>query len=82
MDMGGYVVVINADKVVVSGNKAADKTYFNHVNGRPGSYRMETFQQLQAVRGAWLGYFGRLAGLRGSSGGVGWMPSTCPGCGF
>uniref|UniRef100_A0A7S0RLA4 Uncharacterized protein n=1 Tax=Chlamydomonas leiostraca TaxID=1034604 RepID=A0A7S0RLA4_9CHLO len=48
MDMGGYVVVINADKVVVSGNKFADKTYFNHVNGRPGSYRMETFKDLQA----------------------------------
>lgn len=47
MDMGAYVVVINADKVIVTGNKANDKTYFRHVNGRPGSWRVETFTQLQ-----------------------------------
>ncbi|KAF8071127.1 RPL13 [Scenedesmus sp. PABB004] len=47
MDMGAYVVVINADKVVVTGNKAADKTYFRHVNGRPGSWRIESFNELQ-----------------------------------
>lgn len=50
MDMGAYVIVINAEKVVVSGNKAADKTYFRHVNGRPGSWRIETFNELQKVR--------------------------------
>ncbi|KAI8472805.1 MAG: plastid ribosomal protein L13 [Monoraphidium minutum] len=47
MDMGAYVVVINADKVTVTGNKAAAKTYFRHVNGRPGSWTIETFNQLQ-----------------------------------
>ncbi len=51
MDMGGYVVVINADKVTVTGNKAADKTYFRHVNGRPGSWHIETFTELQKVCG-------------------------------
>jgi ribosomal protein L13 len=49
MDMGAYVVVINADKVKVTGNKFADKTYFNHVTGRPGSYRIEMFKDLQKV---------------------------------
>ena len=34
-------------QVTVSGNKANDKTYFRHVNGRPGSYKLETFNQLQ-----------------------------------
>jgi large subunit ribosomal protein L13 len=48
MDMGAYVVVVNAEKVAVTGNKAAAKTYFRHVNGRPGSYTIETFNQLQA----------------------------------
>lgn len=49
MDMGSYVVVINADKVKVTGNKANDKTYFRHVNGRPGSWKIETFTELQRV---------------------------------
>lgn len=49
MDMGSYVVVINADKVQVTGNKATDKTYFRHVNGRPGSWKIETFNELQRV---------------------------------
>lgn len=47
MDMGAYVVVINAEKVEVTGNKFNDKTYFRHVNGRPGSGTIETFRQLQ-----------------------------------
>jgi ribosomal protein L13 len=51
MDMGAFVVVINAEKVQVSGTKFEDKTYFNHVNGRPGSYRNESFKDLQAVSG-------------------------------
>lgn len=49
MDMGAYVVVINADKVVVSGKKAGVKTYFRHVTGRPGSWTIETFNELQKV---------------------------------
>lgn len=48
MDMGAFVVVINADKVVVSGRKGSQKLYFNHINGRPGSYRLESFDSLQA----------------------------------
>lgn len=47
MDMGAYVVVINAEKVVVTGKKYNNKTYFRHVNGRPGSYKLETFKNLQ-----------------------------------
>ncbi len=49
MDMGAYVVVINADKVVVSGKKPGVKTYFRHVTGRPGSWTIETFNELQKV---------------------------------
>lgn len=52
MDMGAFVIVINAEKVKVTGNKAQQKTYFQHLNGRPGSYRIENFQTLQQVRAA------------------------------
>ena len=35
MDMGDFVIVINADKVKVTGKKEKDKTYFRH-SGYPG----------------------------------------------
>ena len=35
MDMGDFVVVVNAEKVKVTGNKERDKTYFRH-SGYPG----------------------------------------------
>jgi len=35
MDMGDFVVVINADKIQVTGKKERDKTYFRHT-GYPG----------------------------------------------
>ena len=35
MDMGDFVIIINAEKVKVTGNKEADKTYFRH-SGYPG----------------------------------------------
>ncbi|EFN55901.1 hypothetical protein CHLNCDRAFT_22955 [Chlorella variabilis] len=47
MNMGGYVVIINADKVSVTGRKETDKTYFRHTNGRPGGWRVETLRDLR-----------------------------------
>ena len=38
MDMGDNVVVINADKVVLTGNKRTQKTYYRHT-GYPGGIR-------------------------------------------
>ena len=35
MDMGDFVVVVNAEKVKVTGNKEKDKSYFRH-SGYPG----------------------------------------------
>ena len=46
MDMGDFVVVVNAEKVKVSGKKEMDKTYFKH-SGFPGS---TTFTKLNQVR--------------------------------
>ena len=41
MDMGDFVIVINADKVRFSGNKETDKEYFRHT-GYPGGVRLRT----------------------------------------
>ena len=46
MDMGDFVVVVNADKIQVSGNKESDKTYFKH-SGYIGS---TTFTKLDHMR--------------------------------
>ena len=46
LDTGDFVVVINADKVRVSGNKATQKIYRRH-SGRPGGMKTETFELLQ-----------------------------------
>lgn len=48
MDMGSYVVIINAEKVAVTGNKEQQKMYYRHT-GRPGSLKEENFKKLQAV---------------------------------
>lgn len=47
MDMGSYVVIINAEKVKVTGNKEQQKMYYRHT-GRPGSLKEENFRKLQA----------------------------------
>lgn len=46
MDTGDYVIVVNAEKIVVTGKKAEQKLYRRH-SGRPGGMKMETFSQLQ-----------------------------------
>ena len=45
MDNGDYVVVINAEKVKVTGNKAADKIYHSHT-GYPGGIKSISFEKL------------------------------------
>jgi large subunit ribosomal protein L13 len=41
MDMGDNVIVINADKVQLTGNKRADKVYYRHT-GYPGGIKSVT----------------------------------------
>ncbi len=41
MDCGDHIVVINADKVHLTGNKLADKTYYRHT-GYPGGIKSVT----------------------------------------
>ncbi len=47
LDTGDFVVVINAEKVRVTGNKATQKVYKRH-SGRPGGMKTESFAHLQA----------------------------------
>ena len=47
VDTGDYIVVINAGKIHVTGNKAADKIYYRHT-GYPGGIREESFEKLVA----------------------------------
>ncbi len=46
LDTGDFVVVINAEKVVVTGKKRTQKLYRRH-SGRPGGMKTETFAKLQ-----------------------------------
>jgi large subunit ribosomal protein L13 len=41
VDCGDYVIVVNASKVVLTGNKLKDKKYYNH-SGYPGGLRERT----------------------------------------
>ncbi|EFY06928.1 50S ribosomal protein L13 [Succinatimonas hippei] len=47
MDTGDYIIVINASKVKVTGNKATDKMYYHHT-GFPGGIKSESFEKLIA----------------------------------
>ena len=46
LDTGDFVVVVNAEKIRVSGNKSSQKLYRRH-SGRPGGMKTETFEALQ-----------------------------------
>ena len=46
VDTGDYIVVINADKLVMTGNKPEDKKYFRH-SGYPGGIYETTFRKMQ-----------------------------------
>ena len=45
VDTGDYIVVINADKVQVTGNKTKDKIYHSHT-GYPGGLKSISFEKL------------------------------------
>lgn len=47
MDTGDYVVIVNAEKVAVTGNKRKDKTYYHHT-GFIGGIKSISFEKLIA----------------------------------
>lgn len=46
MDTGDFVIVVNAEKISVTGKKRFQKVYRRH-SGRPGGMKTETFAKLQ-----------------------------------
>ncbi|MBG1258940.1 50S ribosomal protein L13 [Nostoc commune] len=46
LDTGDFVIVINVEKVAVTGKKRTQKLYRRH-SGRPGGMKTETFAKLQ-----------------------------------
>ena len=49
MDTGDYIIVVNAEKVVVTGNKTTDKIYYAH-SGFPGGIKSISFDKLIAKK--------------------------------
>ncbi len=46
VDTGDYIIVVNAAKIRVSGNKALDKMYYRH-SGYPGGIYETNFEKMQ-----------------------------------
>ena len=49
VDTGDFVIVVNAEKISVSGNKRTEKRYYRH-SGYPGGLRSRSFEEMQARR--------------------------------
>lgn len=49
VDTGDYIVIVNAEKVAVTGNKAQDKMYYSHT-GFPGGIKSISFEKLIAKK--------------------------------
>ncbi len=48
VDTGDFVIVVNADKIRVTGNKTTDKQYYRH-SGYPGGIKSVNFEKLRAT---------------------------------
>ncbi|RUO78552.1 50S ribosomal protein L13 [Pseudidiomarina taiwanensis] len=49
VDTGDFIVIINAEKVAVTGRKASDKMYYSH-SGYPGGIKEINFEKLIAKK--------------------------------
>ncbi len=49
IDMGDHVIIINAEKVVLTANKADQKMVYRH-SGYPGGLKSRTFAEAQALK--------------------------------
>src|ERR1700724_2132263 len=62
LDSGDHVVVINADKVRLTGNKVEQKIYYSH-SGYPGGLKEVPAKRLRVAKADWMvrrGVLGRL----------------------
>ena len=53
LDTGDHVVVINADKVRLTGNKVEQKVYYSH-SGYPGGLKEVPAKRLRATKSDWM----------------------------
>ncbi len=53
LDTGDFVVVINADKVRVTGNKAKQKLYYSH-SGYPGGLKSASLERMLKTKPTWV----------------------------
>ena len=49
VDTGDFIIVVNAEKIRVTGNKAEDKIYYRHT-GYPGGIKAVSFRDMQAKK--------------------------------
>jgi large subunit ribosomal protein L13 len=49
LDTGDFVIVVNADKITLTGKKQFQKEYF-HFTGYPGGLRSKTFHQMLGTK--------------------------------
>jgi large subunit ribosomal protein L13 len=53
LDSGDHVVVINADKIKMTGNKVEQKVYYSH-SGYPGGLKAVPAKRVREARPEWL----------------------------
>src|SRR3982751_6833993 len=49
VDVGDFVIVVNAERIAVTGNKRQEKRYYRH-SGYPGGLRSRTLEEMLARR--------------------------------
>ena len=49
VDCGDHVIIINAEKIKLTGNKLNDKIYYRH-SGHPGGLKSQTAKELHASK--------------------------------
>ena len=55
MDMGDFVIIINADKIKLTGNKDENKTYFRH-SGYPGGAKESSLKLIRSTKPEFILY--------------------------
>ena len=53
LDTGDYVVIVNAGKIRVSGNKLKQKLYYRH-SGYPGGFKSIALEEMLKAKPAWV----------------------------
>lgn len=49
VDTGDFIIVVNTDKIVLTGNKLNDKIYYHHT-GHPGGLKETRYRDLMATK--------------------------------